>query len=465
MIILKKVFTKLGVVALTLSIALCTVSCRQSKTSNGELTVVTVWTGNTHNKSFMEQMVDKWNNSTGKEKGIKIDYTVQQGDINEKVNLAFTNHQAPDIVRGGTMIEQIENNQIIALENMPGGPEMIERFKPYLAEEAHTYKGKTYSLPFSVYTSGLLYNKDMFKAAGIVDENGEAKPPKTLKEFREDAKKLTNVSKKEYGIIFAGKYGGFYGDDVSALAARSCGFFHFNPKTGKYDYSYEAEVMKTLMGIKEDGSCFPGTESMENDPARARFGSGGIGMKSAISYDYAVLTDQFPATIDWGVAPFPVIDENHQYKTYMFCDGYLKINRESAEKGDKEKIMEVYKFLYSDDMMIESYKRGFDIPVDWNLIKDIELPDKMSGWRDFASLQQNSFNQGPAIQTDMTGETSLQEIWMNKIWTGKIPVSEIDNVCREYTDKSNEGIEKYKKSHPDYSTEGLINPSWDASAK
>ncbi|UKI36826.1 MAG: extracellular solute-binding protein [Clostridiales bacterium] len=35
--------------------------------------------------------------------------------------------------------------------------------------------GKTYSLPFSAATRGLVYNKDMFKAAGIVDEKRRGK--------------------------------------------------------------------------------------------------------------------------------------------------------------------------------------------------------------------------------------------------------------------------------------------------
>ncbi|UKI35907.1 MAG: extracellular solute-binding protein [Clostridiales bacterium] len=37
---------------------------------------------------------------------------------------------------------------------------------------------KTYRLPVSVTTMGLIYNKDMFKSAGIVDEKGEAKAPR-----------------------------------------------------------------------------------------------------------------------------------------------------------------------------------------------------------------------------------------------------------------------------------------------
>ena len=47
------------------------------------------------------------------------------------------------------------------------------------------HNGKTYALPGNgMMVQGLIYNKDMFKAAGLVDENGEAKPPVTLKRIQ-----------------------------------------------------------------------------------------------------------------------------------------------------------------------------------------------------------------------------------------------------------------------------------------
>ena len=37
--------------------------------------------------------------------------------------------------------------------------------------------GKTYHVPFKVTTTGLIYNKDLFKKEGFVYEQGEALPP------------------------------------------------------------------------------------------------------------------------------------------------------------------------------------------------------------------------------------------------------------------------------------------------
>ncbi len=53
------------------------------------------------------------------------------------------------------------------------------------------YQGKVYGIPQGVDDRALVYNKDLLVRAGLVDEKGEAKPPKTWEELREYSKKLT----------------------------------------------------------------------------------------------------------------------------------------------------------------------------------------------------------------------------------------------------------------------------------
>lgn len=53
------------------------------------------------------------------------------------------------------------------------------------------YQGVQYALPLDTHPLGLYYNTKLFKAAGIVDANGQAKPPTTLTEFLDDARRLT----------------------------------------------------------------------------------------------------------------------------------------------------------------------------------------------------------------------------------------------------------------------------------
>jgi len=60
--------------------------------------------------------------------------------------------------------------------------------------------GKKYTIPYLTFSLVLAYNTKMFKEAGIVDENGNAKPPKTMAEFIEDLKLLTKPEKNQYGF-------------------------------------------------------------------------------------------------------------------------------------------------------------------------------------------------------------------------------------------------------------------------
>ena len=63
---------------------------------------------------------------------------------------------------------------------------------------AASVNGKLYAMPFYGESTMLMYNKEMFQAAGIMA------PPKNMQELGEDAKKLTNADKKQYGIAMRG---------------------------------------------------------------------------------------------------------------------------------------------------------------------------------------------------------------------------------------------------------------------
>jgi multiple sugar transport system substrate-binding protein len=90
----------------------------------------------------------------------------------------------------------------------------LENLEPYLAQWSET-KGlnnralevaravdKTaYLLPYGLYLRALFYNKVLFKQAGI------AAPPKTMDEFREDAKKISTLPGKS-GYCLRGGPGG-----------------------------------------------------------------------------------------------------------------------------------------------------------------------------------------------------------------------------------------------------------------
>lgn len=70
-------------------------------------------------------------------------------------------------------------------------------FKPTWDEA--NYNGKCYGIPIKVDDRVLMYNKDSFRRAGLVDSSGEPTPPKTWEELRIYMRKLTIVEELKSG--------------------------------------------------------------------------------------------------------------------------------------------------------------------------------------------------------------------------------------------------------------------------
>ena len=103
--------------------------CGEKKTNADGVTTVTVWTNSTHTKDVMTELVADYNETTGKEKGIKIDYVVQGGDYQKVLDVAIQSKEVPDLYYPITGIrEAVKQNVITALDDMPGGEEFIKKY-------------------------------------------------------------------------------------------------------------------------------------------------------------------------------------------------------------------------------------------------------------------------------------------------------------------------------------------------
>lgn len=445
---------KILCLAMAVSCVAALSSCGKSQSGYDQATdtwTFTVWSNDSHSKSTMERLVNEYNEGEGKQKGIKIDYQIQSSS--EALEVAIESDDAPDLF-SDSLKEGSELGRIIAIEDMPGGEEYLKQYEGNLVEGTHTWKGKTYKVPYYVTTYGLVYNKDMFKEYGLVDENGEAKPPKTFDEVREYAKILTHPEKQEFGIVLPLKNEWFTLTDIEFPMMTSRGYMGFNPETGKYDYTGYKPIIDMYMGIKADGSYYPDPEGLDNDPGRAQFAEGKIGMKFAGSYDVGVYNDQFPAKCDWGVAPFPVENADERYMSRMASDGYLCMSAKSAEEKDKEKLFEVFKWLHGEEVLQALYKDGKAIPYDWDIAADVDLgDDAQKGWKEFCELVKVSRPQWRSPGAVMTGQKNLSQIFIEDIWTEKVGV---DEALADLTERTNKGMEQWLSENTDFTLEDFI---------
>ena len=390
--------------------------------------------------------------------GVKLVYEVKEGDITQQIDLAIQMGEAPDLYSGNVQ-KLAADGHIMAINDLPGGEEFLKERYDRLGQnyKDEGYLGKNYYVPMGAATKGLVYNVEMFKAAGIVDENGNPTPPETYDEMREYAKRLTNESKREYGIALPGKWAYWFGDISDALMAE-VGHNGYDPVKDEYDFTGLIPVINTYLGIRDDKSYYPGAESLDNDPARARFAEGGIGMKIANSFDVGVLTEQFPAKIEWAVAPMPVVDTDNMYKQMQRVTGSLVINSKITEKITGEQVMEIYKFLCGDPMIRKLYAAGCDVPFDWSIVEGVELEKEIPGWAEFCAMQSISSVAPKARQVDISGERELKTDFIEKVWTGEMTAEE---ACANYTKVMNEGVKRYQELHPEYDGDICVDKNWN----
>ncbi len=456
---------KLVLLLLAAGLAVSAAGCQGGNSGKGkEKETVTYWTFNAHDKDLMTKYIDDFNKNKGAQLGVSIDYVIKSDMSATMIDLGYASGQAPDLFETCNLNKLANDGSLAAYEDLPGGEEYLKGFDGMLRETVNKLNGKTYTAirKYSATTRALLYNKDMFKEAGIVDENGEAKPPRTYEELREDAKKLTNAQKGKYGIVLPFKWSAFFDNDVRALMQSDVGNIGYDPVKGTYDYSAMKPIMEMYTGIRDDGSYFPGAETLDNDSARARFAEGDIGMKFGASYDYGVLTSQFPAKCDWGVAPLPAKTENPEYKQAYSLAYTPYMNSGLLQKISPETLMEIMKFLNSDELAAEQYKAGKGLPIDSDIVKNTKLGDDMKNWGDFASLVDISAINPVSRKFDVSKYPSFSEQFITKIWNNN---ESIDSLLTEYAELTNKEIDAYQELHPEYDGQQFILTQWDTKRK
>lgn len=403
--------------------------------------IVTVWSGDGGGQDVLEKLVDDWNASEGDKKNIFIDWQTVMDS--QATDVAEQNDNLPEIV-GGISATQIRNfvarGSIVPLTDLPGGEEFLKEFDQPGLEGSNLFDGKQYSVKRKSVTSALAYNKDLFKQAGIVDEKGEAKPPKTMAEVREAAKKITALGDDIYGFALPLNF--VLGYTVGALTYPS-----YNPEDPsiKVDldeltvtYPGYKDMYQWTLDLKEDGSVFPGAETLDNDTARAYFSSGIIGMIPACSWDVGVYTTQFEAQCDWDICEFPTLDGKTRWMEWNSLSGGLVVSK-NALKSDKlaEATMEAYKFIYSLDYRTALFEAGIDLSSKTDVIEKADKSKIDPRFLKFAELVDDEYKDYPAETYVVEGDN--WKVMFQKVWMGELT---LDEAIKDMEKRSTAGLRK-----------------------
>ncbi|MFE2099281.1 MULTISPECIES: extracellular solute-binding protein [unclassified Streptomyces] len=177
--------------ALVASLALAATACGGSDSdskSDGPVTITWWDTSNATNEAPTYKAVIKQFEAANK--NIKVKYVnVPFDQAQNKFDTAAGSKGAPDVLRSevGWTPAFAKKSYFLPLDGTDALTDQA-KFQPNLIKQAQ-YEGKTYGVPFVTDTLALVYNKALFKKAGITEA------PKTWDELKSDAAKIKAKTK------------------------------------------------------------------------------------------------------------------------------------------------------------------------------------------------------------------------------------------------------------------------------
>lgn len=251
-------------------------------------------------------LVDLWNSSHDDKIEVtvipdnqmvtKLATGVQAGDVPDV--LSFDLIYMPDFMKAGLLVDLTAD-----LAADPNQAKVAKAFR-----DLATYEGKQYGTGFTPDVSILLYNKGLFKAAGLDPE----KPPTTLAELQADATKIHALGNDTYGYYFSGACPGC---NIFTQAPMMWGSgAHLLPASAD-DAALEGPGVKEVLQMLRDmwtAGIIP--ESAQADSGAnfiATFQTGKVGMVGSGGFAIAALKTSNPE-IDFGIAPLPGIKDGDQ---------------------------------------------------------------------------------------------------------------------------------------------------------
>lgn len=300
---------------------------------------------------FVDPMVKAWNAKHAQKVKLTV---IPNDDFVTKFGTAVSAGAPPDVVA----IDLIFVPAFVEAGQMT---DVTARAKalPYFGKlsKAHlrlaAKDGKQYAVPFSAESSFLLYNKGLFRQAGLDPE----KPPRTWAEIEEAAKRITALGNGVKGFYFSGACGG-------------CNVFTFAPyifasggtvlsPDGKKATLDTPEVRKALAFYRrmwEAGAMPSGAKTDNGASFISAFFTNKIGMVGSGAFSIGLLKKEHPE-IDFGVTFLP--GEKGGWSSFAGGDS-IGI---PAGSRHVEEAWEFIAWCLSEEVQVGQFARNNSIPV------------------------------------------------------------------------------------------------------
>ncbi len=259
----------------------------------------TLWT-RSDSSTFMPKLVDAFNNSQ-KEHHADLQI-VPVNELVQKYAVAAAGGTAPDALS----LDLIYTPAFAAagqLEDLTDFAKSLPYFNAL--SKAHmsvgTYNDRIYGVPFSADGSVLIWNKKLFKQAGLDPDKG----PTTWAEIRTDAEKVNALGGDIKGFYFSGNCGGCNIFTFTPLIWASGGdIFSADGRRVTLDTPQMRDAIAFYQGMAKDKLIPAGAQTDTGANFFSAFATGKIGITPSGSFAIGALASQSP-DLEYGVAPLP----------------------------------------------------------------------------------------------------------------------------------------------------------------
>lgn len=294
-----------------------TAQSAEASVSNGEIVTIEFWnSAEGAMATSVEYLVNEFNNTVGKEKGIVVNSVFQGGDVMEKLKTLaqakdFANFPDVGQIYSAGIPTLVKMKPLLYMDDVyASGSYDIQVAKDDIIPNflrTYTFEGKLVGMPLNASSLLMYYNKDAAKEAGLDPEN----PPKTIEELAQWTDALTvraaDGSIERYGLnIQIDRY-----EFVNFLAGiNSDGCNYIGDNGGGRDAGM------TKLTIGEDGSLrkfltewqkviATGGYKPINDDERGEFANGLSAINFQSSSQLATMIRNSEGKFELGVAPIP----------------------------------------------------------------------------------------------------------------------------------------------------------------
>ena len=319
-----------------------------------------------------EYLVQQFNETVGKEKGIVVNSVFQGGDVVEKLKTlvqANDYENFPDVgqiyAAGLSTVLQMDN--LVPLDTIYSSGEYdIALKKEDIVENfirSYTYEGQTVSMPLNASTMLMYYNKDAVREAGLDPDA----PPKTIAELAEWVDALTvrdadgtvtryglNLQMDRYELV----------NFLSGVSDTGCNYIG--------DNGGGRDAMITKLTIGEDGSLMTFLNEWEkiiatggykavNDDERGEFANGLCAINFQSSAQLATMTSNTESKFELGVAPLPACSD--AYKPSAAVGGGSLALFDHGDEARRQAAWEFIQFMASPESQMYLFEHNGYLPV------------------------------------------------------------------------------------------------------